>query len=69
MKAIGWSLVGVGLFVWACGARGFADESRRFCEATTKQSITAAIAAAGGIESNALGENSPPFRLCVASVA
>jgi len=23
---LGWCLVGVGLFVWACGARGFAGD-------------------------------------------
>lgn len=30
MKAIGWFVVAAAMFVWACGARGFADELAAF---------------------------------------
>ena len=30
MAWLGWCLLGVSLFVWACGARGFADELGEF---------------------------------------
>ncbi len=30
MTSLGWCLVTLAMFVWACGARGFADELGEF---------------------------------------